>query len=63
MIRSGSFQPQRCWNFVVGTALWELRCGNCVVRTVLWELRCENCVLERQSKTFRKSEMLFVNVK
>ena len=35
MIRSGSFQPQRCWNFVVRTTLWELRCGNYVVGTVL----------------------------
>ena len=45
MIRSGSFQPQRCWNFVVRTTLWELRCGNCVVGTTLWELRCGNFVV------------------
>ena len=45
MIGSGSFQPQRCWNFVVRTTLLELRCGNYVVRTTLWELRCWNCVV------------------
>ena len=33
----------RCWNFVVGTSLFELRCGNCVVGTVL---------LKKTSKTF-----------
>ena len=35
----------RCWNCVVGTALWELRCGNFVVGTTLLELRCVNDVV------------------